>query len=132
MSSERTIEDQAKIFLEGIYPEIKDLGKQFITLLSGVLALTIAFADRIIDISNASFWQKIILMFCWLSFISAICLIGIGLWWNYNLKMYSLNNIPDQARNIMNFVYSLFILAGFAFVFGLGLLVLAGAFRLFA
>jgi hypothetical protein len=128
---QNSAEAEANFFMATIYPEVKDLGKQFITLLSGVLAFTITFADKIVDLQNSGLPSKVFLMLCWLLFVAAIIFIGVALWWNYNIAMTASQHKIDHAYNILRRVYRLFLLGGFSFVLGLGFLVLSGITRLF-
>ena len=115
---------------EKVSPEIKDLGKQFITLISSILAFTVAFADRIIDLTKSSMMQKLLLFGSWSSFVAAITAIGVGLWWNFNVPIYVAHGEARLAWREINFVYFLYLFAGFAFVLGLACLVLSVAARL--
>ena len=127
----RSFEVESEDILRIVYPEIKDLGKQFMTLVSGILAFTITFAEKIIGLANASVLPKLLLLFSWGAFIAAIGAIGVGLWWNYNVAMCALGKRPTAAWQTIRHVYFLYLAAGFSFVSGLGFLIAAGTLRLF-
>jgi len=64
------------MFVAFHYAEVKDLSKHFLTLIAGTLVLTISFADKIVPLGEAKFYQKILLGSCWLSLIVAFILAG--------------------------------------------------------
>jgi hypothetical protein len=119
-----------QLFLDNVYPEIKDLGKQFLTLVSGVLAFTVTFAEKIIDFGQAFPLQKHLLLFAWVLFIVSITAIGVGLWWNYNASMHAMHGDSQGAWKRTRKVYFLFLFGGSSFVVGLTFLVLAAASRM--
>jgi hypothetical protein len=41
-------------FLKFLYPEIKDLAKHFLTLLSGILVFSVTFSEKIVPVSEAT------------------------------------------------------------------------------
>ena len=118
-------------FIANVYPEIKDLGKQFLTLVSGVLAFTVTFAEKIIDFATASSLQKYLLLLSWLFFIGSVTAVGVGLWWNYNSSISALRGDSGGTwKTTRTVVYPLFLGGGFSFVFGLFFLGLAAATRM--
>jgi hypothetical protein len=62
-------------FLKFDYAEVKDLATRFLTLISGILVLSITFSDRVAK--NAS--AKRYLVTSWACFISAIIASGLAL-----------------------------------------------------
>jgi hypothetical protein len=66
-------------FVEFQYAEMKDLTKQFLTVVTGTLVLTVSLADKILPIGSASGTQKVLLGSCWGLLLVAFILAGAGL-----------------------------------------------------
>src|SRR5689334_3807573 len=66
-------------FMKYDYAETKDLCKHFLTLLSGVLVFSVAFADKIVNYVNARSAARSFLLCCWVLLVAAIIACGIGL-----------------------------------------------------
>lgn len=75
-----TPEETAQRFLQFYYPEVKDLCKHFLTLISATLVFSVAFSEKIIDFANASKFDKTTLIGVFLLLISALGLCGVGLY----------------------------------------------------
>jgi hypothetical protein len=134
----RTITNETKsklsnteMFIQFYYPEVKDLSKSFLTLVSGILAFSITFSTSIIGVSTASKLQLILLISAWLFFIIAIIAAGSGLYNNFvaaNIANKAiLNDTELKFRQLLKRPYMLLNIAGVSFVIGLILLALAGA-----
>jgi hypothetical protein len=119
-----------ELFLQNVSGEIKDLGKHFLTLISGILAFTVTFGEKVIDFTKVGPVEKYLLFFSWILLFCAFSAVGTGLWFNYNASMSALRGRLDHARARTAGVYWLFLLGGFGFVGGLALLVLAAAARM--
>ncbi|MBI4489116.1 MAG: hypothetical protein HY694_08520 [Deltaproteobacteria bacterium] len=119
-----------QLFLANVYAEIKDLGKHFLTLVSGILAFTVTFAEKIIDFGTASPPQKYFLQLSWLLLVGSVTAVGVGLWWNYNSSMAALRGDSKGGWAQTRMVDTLFIGGGGSFVLGLFFLALAAATRL--
>jgi hypothetical protein len=59
------IATNAKSFLEYQYVEIKDLSKEFLAVIAGILALSVTFSEKIIDLPTASLFTKGLLIAIW-------------------------------------------------------------------
>jgi hypothetical protein len=68
----QTVPDIAKTFNEFQYPAMVDLIKQIITLAVGILVLSIAFADRVVDFRNSTQTKRWIVVLTWLNLTAAI------------------------------------------------------------
>ena len=77
--TEQDYTDYQEHFRQYIYPEIKDLGKQFLTFASGVLTFTIFFANNFIDIENKSYSNLFYFISLFL-LVASLILIGMRLW----------------------------------------------------
>jgi hypothetical protein len=85
-------------FLAFLYPEIKDLAKHFLTLVSGVLVFSAAFSDRIISFGLATRFQKIALVIAWLLWIGAVVLIGLAIFVNFVAAVRTLGAVTLLSR----------------------------------
>src|SRR5436305_9473361 len=70
---------EAEMFLKYDYPETKDMCKQFLTLITTVLVISLTFSDKIVGFNNASMASKWLVIFSWTSFLFAIIFCGLGL-----------------------------------------------------
>ncbi|WP_089729976.1 hypothetical protein [Candidatus Thiosymbion oneisti] len=73
----------ARVFLEFKYPEIRELLKHFLTLISAALMFSVAFAEKIVNFETASNVQKGLLIGSWGTLIIALGCCGIGLYTIY-------------------------------------------------
>lgn len=71
---------EAQKFLQFYYPEVKDLCKHFLTLISATLVFTITFSEKIVDFTHASRLQKGTLVTSLLLMIVALGLCGFGIY----------------------------------------------------
>jgi hypothetical protein len=71
---------KARVFLEFKYPEIKDLLKHFLTLVSAALVFSVAFSEKIVNFETASFGQRTAVIFGWFLLIVALGSCGAGLY----------------------------------------------------
>ena len=69
----------SEMFLKYDYPETKDMCKQFLTLITTVLVISLTFSDKIVGFTNASTISKWLVISSWTSFLLAIILCGLGL-----------------------------------------------------
>ena len=74
-------EEAAQRFLQFYYPEVKDLCKHFLTLISATLVFSIAFSEKIVDFEKASTIDKTALLGVFLVLIIALGLCGLGLYY---------------------------------------------------
>lgn len=57
-----------RTFTDFVYPEVKDLCKHFLTLVSGILVFSITFSEKIIDFQRAKPWERWLLLAAWAMF----------------------------------------------------------------
>ena len=116
----------AKMFIEFYYPEVKDLGKHFLTIVSGVLAFSVTFSEKIIGFPNAGRAQLILLICSWALFIIAIIAAGAGIYINFvSANVANRSILTGEKVEIKSLVlrsYALMKIAGGSFVLGLVLL----------
>src|SRR5947209_5983650 len=69
---------EERVFLKFLYPEVKDLAKQFLTLILGSLVLSVTFSEKIVSFSTANVVQQLCLMLSWLLLIVSLGMAGYG------------------------------------------------------
>jgi hypothetical protein len=127
---------EAKGFLEFNYPEIKDLGKHFLTAVAAVLAVSVAFAEKIVNFDRAPFLPRALLIASWALGLMAFLLGGTALHFNYkagdDAKWETLfPGATTHRRRSKRWALRLLFFAGVAFSLALAILVLIGMLRLF-
>ena len=122
-------------FLEFHYPELKDLGKHFLTVIAAVLAFSVTFSEKITEFSKATASQRLLLMCSWLFLIVAVVTSGAGLYYNFVAGAQAHGAIIRGAKNdfkiFVRRTYRLYEIAGASFILGLVLLAADGASKLF-
>jgi len=128
-------EPAEELFVKFHYAEVKDLAKQFLTLIAGTLVLTVSFAEKIVPLQGAHPAQKWLLGICWLSLLVAFVLAGLGIYTNYLAAEQARGGmIYDYGTNfqlLARRAYRYLDIAGVLFTASLCLLALTGATRLF-
>jgi len=109
-------------FLGFLYPEIKDLAKHFLTLVSGVLVFSVTFSDKIISFENAKPLQKIAIIAAWLLWIVAVIFIGVAIFVNFVTATTALRRRERDIRTLVRITYLALDLGGVCFVAGLFML----------
>jgi hypothetical protein len=122
---------KARIFLSFNYPELKDLGKHFLTLSSATAVFLLTFVEKLIG-SNASFNHLI--KACMASLLLSIAAAGTGLFFNYIAGAGASGAIiwgigKDRFRELTIATYVLYMLAGSALFFAYALLAYATLYR---
>jgi hypothetical protein len=72
-------EGMAELFLKYDYVETKDLAKAFLTLVSGILVLSITFSEKIVGVSTGGRKARFALAACWVLLICALLSCGLAL-----------------------------------------------------
>src|ERR1700754_907447 len=114
----------AEIFLKYNYPETKEMCLHFLTLLTGVLAFSISFAEKVFDFQKANKKRRLIIIWSWCLYLIAIIFCGVGLIFNTiagGNAAYEYNDFFIPATISYYFI----IAAGSIFVLGLGLTIIA-------
>ncbi|MBN2386403.1 MAG: hypothetical protein JXB85_05235 [Anaerolineales bacterium] len=132
-----------EIFSTVYYPEVKDLGKGFLTLLSAVLAFSVTFSKSILGPEPPALAGLVCLIAAWAFFLLAITAAGAGIYTNFislNRAQRSMREDPRRKsaaeervtiKNLIRFPYRLMTTAGVCFVIGLVLLAASGGLQLF-
>lgn len=115
---------KAKVFLSFNYPELKDLGKHFLTLSSATAVFLLTFVEKLIG-PNASFSH--VIKACMASLLLSIAAAGIGLFSNYIAGAGASGAIiwgigKNHFRALTIATYVLYMLAGSALFFAYALL----------
>jgi hypothetical protein len=74
----------AKSFLEYQYVEIKDLAKQFLVVIAGVLTLSVAFSEKIVILDKAPLLIRLLMTAIWVACFAASILAGAAIFLIYN------------------------------------------------
>jgi len=111
-----------EIFLKYDYPETKEMCKQFLTLITTVLVISLTFSEKIVKFENASNVSKWLIISSWISFLLAIILCGLGLLF---VTMAAGEAVYNGTKNYsqISAAYNMIILSGGLFVLGLILLI---------
>jgi hypothetical protein len=72
-----------RLFLEFKYPEIKDLLKHFLTLISATLVFSITFSEKVINYSSASNYQRVLVISSWVLLVIALFTCGASIYTLY-------------------------------------------------
>ena len=122
-------------FVEFQYMEVKDLAKQFLTLISGTLVVTVSFADKIVPLDKAGHLPKAMLAWSWVLLVLAFVFTGIGLVGLFFAAVAAregkVYNHPIEYHRLSRPSYHAINLAGVLFVGALVLLAATGGTRLF-
>jgi hypothetical protein len=123
------IPDEAKNFMTYDYAELKDLCKQFLTLVSGILVFSVTFAEKIVGYRAVARWP---LLASWIAFIIAIVLCGLGLGLIALAGGQAVSGAPSETyRHMESQAVRLTFGAGLSFVLGLTCLIVAGVLTMF-
>lgn len=112
----------SEMFLKYDYPETKDMCKQFLTLITTVLVISLTFSDKIVGFNDASKVSKWLVISSWTSFLLAIIFCGLGLLF---VTMAAGEAAYRKTRNWkqVNAAYKMIVAAGGLFILGLVLLI---------
>jgi hypothetical protein len=123
----------AEIFLTFHYQELKDLGKHFLTLVSGVLAFFVAFADRLLDLSAAKSSQKAFVILALAMLIVSVMAVGTGIYVNFvaggRVHGSIIRGKPGDFKPLVRRTYQLYHIGGVAFILALCLLAAMAALK---
>lgn len=113
----------AQVYLSFYYPELKDLGKHFLTVVSGVLAFFVTFADRLVDVSKATTAQRNFLIVALALLITAVVSVGTGIYVNFVAGGRANGSVirgrPGDFKPFVRFTYILYHVGGASFVLAL-------------
>jgi len=131
-----TDQDKAKSFLEFEYAEIKDISKQFLTVVAAVLALSVTFAEKIADFENASSCFRMLIVSAWVLNLFSFVLGGVAIFFVYNAGACAKNTLLYNQekypfRSLSNKAHGCLFIAGVLFVVALLLLVVSGITRVY-
>lgn len=132
MASGSSARDRS-VFLQFYYPELKDLGKHFLTLVSGVLAFMVAFAEKVINLASASATQRLFLILALALLIIGVASVGTGVYLNFVAGGQANGSIIRGKRGdfkrFVRITYLLYHIGGAAFVAALSLLAAIAALK---
>ena len=131
--------DEARSFLEFQYIEVKDLTKQFLTVVAAVLAVSVTFSEKIINFAQGKSIGRALMMSTWGLCLAALVLGGLAIFLIFNAGVLAKNTLlygtPHKylkltVHQLTEYSYKCLNVAGVSFVVALGLLVLAGLLRI--
>ena len=110
-------------FLTFNYPELKDLGKHFLTISSATLVFFVTFIDKVAKNSLEQSSIKLILVFLLLSIVTA----GLGIFVNYVAGSGASGaivwGIGKDYKRLTAITYVLYLLAGLGLILAYFLMV---------
>jgi hypothetical protein len=117
-------------FIKYNYGETKELGKLFITLLSGILLFSINFSDKVGGIQNAPPYYRFLLLASWSCLLLSImgCGLALAISWTAARRVLwsSSREIRERVLHRSKRAADILAASGFVFVLGLGLMIAAG------
>ena len=120
-------ETDEQVFVSFHYQEVKDLGKQFLTLISATLVFSVTFAEKILPFASATRFQKALLSLSWLILLASLAATGFGIYVNYLAASKAKGSVVYEYqrdfRSLARMSYAALDLA--AILYGLSLFVLA-------
>lgn len=131
--------DEAKAFLEFQYVEVKDLAKQFLTVVAAVLAVSVTFSEKIVNFAQGGTTPRVLMILTWGLCLSSFVLGGLAIYLIYNAGILAKDTVlygesrqygKLTRRQLTRQCYVCLNIAGFSFVGALLLLVLAGFLRI--
>lgn len=124
------VQRHAEIFLARDVPESKDLAKSFLTLLTAVLVASITFSEKIVGVSQASWFPRALIIFCWVCILGAIVACGVGLTSITIAGGFAAYNPFLAYWTLEITAVRYFVAAGLMFCLGLASLLVAGVLSL--
>jgi len=123
----------ADLFLKYNYAESKDLCKEFLTLVSGVLVFSVTFAEKIVRFSDYRARGRWTLFGAWIALVAALISGGIGLTELGFAANAAVNASDPSLIQFFGHKADMWMYTGgVLFVLGLLLIVVAGALSMFA
>jgi hypothetical protein len=120
--------------LEFSYPEVKDLAKQFLTVVAAVLALSVTFSDRVVHFAAAARPVRALMLASWACSVLAFVLGGVAIVFIFDGGRIATHEVMHRYRHDASFgpyeggAITCMSFAGLAFVLSLILLVCAEIF----
>lgn len=102
-------------FTKSMYPQLLDMGKFFLTILTGVFVASITFSEKIVSYSTATLWSKSLLILCWILLLLSIVSDGVGLVFLTNWYAIEMVSHSQDNMEIFSGSFICFGLAGIAF-----------------
>jgi hypothetical protein len=117
---------EATLFIEKDYTEMKDLAKAFLTLVTAVFVASITFSEKIVNFSTAGWWSKGMMITSWVLLLLAIASCGLAV---SIAAMGAIGAAHDPSYEFVQFGYRsayFFISSGLLFGSALVALLVAG------
>lgn len=108
--------ERAATFLGFNYPELKDLGKHFLTISSATAVFVVTFIDKIVSKANRAASMNVLIVMCMCALLVSIISAGTGLFVNYVAGAGASGGIiwgvGKDYRRVTMVTYVLYLLAG--------------------
>lgn len=117
-----TQESGSELFMKYNYVETKDMCKQFLTLVSTLLVVSLTFSDKIANFATTSSIVKWFVVLAWVFLLIAIIFCGIGLVY-LSLAAGDATTSKIDYEALGKRSNSFIIAAGVCFILGLVLLI---------
>jgi hypothetical protein len=112
------VQNEAKMYIDTDYGEIKDLAKAFLTLITATFVASITFSEKIVNFQNASRASAIAMFTCWVLSLLAIFSCGVGLAMNLS-SLYELKYNWTDPTDLQHVGLILFFASGVSFALSL-------------
>jgi hypothetical protein len=120
------LEERAKKFFDRDYAETRDISKAFLTLLTAVFVASIAFSEKIVNVSTTGWWPRALMICCWVLLLVAIATCGAALALMMQAAGYA-SYFPESAFWVFEAdAIQLYLCSGLAFGGALVSLLIAG------
>lgn len=107
----------AEKFLKYNYPETKDMGLHFLTLVTAVLVFSLSFAEKVFDFQHSTKKKRLIVILGWCLYILSIIFCGLGL--TLNALAGGAAAYDGNYRSYATTSYEFIVFAGGCFIVGL-------------
>jgi hypothetical protein len=120
------IREAGDMLMKYNYAETKDLCKEFLTLVTGILVFSLTFSEKIVDFRRSRNSAKVLLLSSWTLLVASIVSCGIALTYLALAGGQAVYGEGDYYLELANKSYGCVIGSGLFFITGLTTLVSAG------
>lgn len=120
-----------ELFMKYNYAETRDLCKEFLTLVSGILVFSPTFSEKIVDFKNSRRVPKVLLFSSWTLLVASIISCGVALTYLALAGGQAVYGKGDYYLDLASTCYAFVLAGGMFFIMGLVALVVAGMASIF-
>src|SRR6266568_1902004 len=116
-------------FTKYYFPEAKAFITQFLTVITAVLVVSIAFAEKMVDLRNADRAARVLIVVMWALLLVALGTCGASYWFFASVGLYIIQNVFDYRIISAYLDYATWCIraAAICFIIALSLLVVIAA-----